>query len=354
MGIGTNKKNKRRYRPLFAREFIYQFTYISLAVAGLTAVAIILLFVFPPPSLPLYASVFLAAALIFFAALTTKILSNLFIKVVVRLDDEMQKRNVAFVKKKEKKGSDFAESILSMMDDYESVTTREYSNLLLQKQAQFNAMQSQINPHFLYNTLDSIRGKAIEDGSKETAEMLETLASLFRYSIGSSNDLVTLGQEIANVDSFMKIQNYRFRNRFTMIKNIETQPEGETPLALYKIPKLTLQPIVENAIYHGLDKSGKDGVITLRVYKTQSRLFISIADNGSGMDSEALKTLNEMFLRSEYRPEEEQEGRRNMGIALPNINARIKLTFGQSYGLVAYATPGMGTEIMVLLPAAEE
>lgn len=252
-------------------------------------------------------------------------------------------------------GRNFVQNMSSIIDQYYSASTREYNYLLLQKQAQFDAMQNQINPHFLYNTLDSIRGKALEDGSLETADMLETLANLFRYSISSSTDLATIEEEIKNIDSFLKILRYRFENRFYLRKSIEIDGDDvENSLLKYKIPKLTLQPIIENAIYHGLDAVQEGGIIEIKVYKTQSRVIISISDNGAGMDEETLVKLNTNFIASTYDTQTTDEyGKRSKGIALQNVNARIKFCFGQNYGLVAYSTPGIGTEIVVSLPVME-
>lgn len=278
-------------------------------------------------------------------AISLYYLFHVYVNVVATLDRKLKETQPETVV--QSKSSRFTDSIIKILEAYDAVTSREYTNLLLQKQAQFDAMQSQINPHFLYNTLDSIRGKALEEGSVETADMLETLATLFRYSISSSSDMVTISEEISNINSFMRIQNYRFCNRFTLIKNIESLSDNELPLLQYKIPKLTLQPIIENALYHGLDDRDADGTIRIRISKTQTRVEISISDDGVGMDSQTVDRMNQRFLAAEYSTEERSGGG---GIALLNVNARIKFSFGDSYGLVAYSTPSIGTEIVVSLP----
>ena len=122
---------------------------------------------------------------------------------------------------------------------------------MLVKQAELNALQNQINPHFLYNTLECIRGKAMVQGAEQIANMTEALSAFFRYSISIQENLVTLEQELQNTKNYFLIQKYRFGNRFHLrIFLVEESEAGE-----YLMPKMTLQPIVENAIFHGLEKS---------------------------------------------------------------------------------------------------
>ena len=130
----------------------------------------------------------------------------------------------------------------------------EYNALICQKQAEINALQSQINPHFLYNVLDSIRGQALSERSVELASMTEALATFFRYSISKKGNMVSLADEMKNVDNYLFIQRFRFGNKIEIIKKIEDEE-----LMNCLIPKLTLQPIVENAIYHGLEHRNYGG-----------------------------------------------------------------------------------------------
>jgi two-component system sensor histidine kinase YesM len=220
---------------------------------------------------------------------------------------------------------------------------------LLQKQAQLDALQSQINPHFLYNTLDSIRGLAYTEGAENTADMIEAMSAFFRYSIGGTNDLVELQQEIKSLDNYMHIQKYRFNNRYKVVKQIDSDSND---LLNYRLPKLTLQPLIENAIYHGLEKKTEGGEIILRIITTQSRLIISVIDNGVGMDDSTLRRLNEEF-ENESIAQLEKPNSETRGVALVNVNARIKLLFGNNFGLTAYSTIGIGTEFQITLPLVE-
>ncbi|MDL2293629.1 sensor histidine kinase [Ruminococcaceae bacterium OttesenSCG-928-D13] len=287
-------------------------------------------------------------------ALSIRSLYRLFFVKLGRLAAEIEKKAADLPEEEGDTGHLLEDKVLALVNRHEDAIAREYTYQLLQKQAQFDAMQQQINPHFLYNTLDSIRGKSLDEKAPVTADMLETLAALFRYSISSSNDLVTLEEELANVTSYVKIQNFRFQDRFVVICDVEKIPDGQgESLLLYKVPKLTFQPLIENAISHGFGDSVDGGVISIRVYRTQSRVVASVQDNGSGMSDKTLERLNQAFLASEYETGEPAADQKGVGIALRNVNARLKFCFGESYGLQAFSTPGIGTEIVVNLPVME-
>lgn len=226
-------------------------------------------------------------------------------------------------------------------------SNKDYQAELLNRQAEFFALQSQINPHFLYNTLDSIRGQAMLDGVDEIAEMTEALSTFFRYSISQRGAMVTLAEEIKNVENYFFIQQFRFSNRFQYSIRIED------PLALtFYLPKLTIQPIVENSIFHGLESKVGEGHINIWVTMTARRLIIDISDNGIGMDKATLEELRgrlEHGMQSESNPE-----KRRTGIAMSNVNQRIRLFFGQSYGVTISSTLRMGTNVQVVIPLVSD
>ena len=223
--------------------------------------------------------------------------------------------------------------------------------LIHDKQAELAALQSQINPHFLYNVLDSIRGQALNDNNSEIANMIKTLEDLFRYSISRKGEMVTLREELANVKNYMTIQRYRFNNRFAL--EIEIDEEDEIAFD-YIIPKLILQPIVENAIYHGLNNKLEGGVITIEVNRTDGSLILMVSDNGEGIDCEKLEQLNTRIQSSDLFYDREEDTTRHSGIALPNINKRIQLLYGDKFGLQVYSTPKLGTDVEILLPVNHE
>lgn len=251
------------------------------------------------------------------------------------------------------KGSDenyvaqsFAEHASMIIDYLSTAKQKEMSIELLQKQADLDAMQRNINPHFLYNTLDSIRGTAQQEHAEKTASIIESLSVFFRYTISQTNDILSLEQELRNVNTYVQIQQYRFNNRFSLQILID---ENDSKLMLYKIPKLTLQPIVENAINHGLESITHDGKIIIKVYTTQSRLVISIADNGVGISPEKVRIINKN-LHSKQTSALTNPSQRGVGMALQNVNARIKILFGEKYGLSVSSTMGFGTEVNIALP----
>ena len=211
---------------------------------------------------------------------------------------------------------------------------------------EITALQSQMNPHFLYNTLDSIRGQAMSLGAREIADMTEALSAFFRYSISQKGAIVTLKDEIRNVDAYMQIQSFRFESRIQLCKEMDLQSD---PQELY-VPKMILQPVVENCIVHGLEGKEGPGLVTMRITQTERRLLIEISDDGIGMDNERLDRLNRS-VRGEM-PESPSSGR-SSGIALRNINRRIHLHFGEQYGLRVHSVLGAGTQIVLTLPLVD-
>ncbi len=239
--------------------------------------------------------------------------------------------------------------VKALVDRYSSRKTRRNSAEIFDKQTELTALQSQINPHFLYNTLESIRGQALMDDNREIAGMVEALSSFFRYSISRKGKLVTLREELANINNYMLIQCYRFNNRFSLEVLIDEEDEEAYD---FLIPKLIIQPVVENAIYHGLEEKLEGGRVTIEVIVTEKNLILTISDNGSGIDGEALDKLNRRIHSPSMRVEEESgQKQRNTGIALPNIHKRIQLLFGEEYGVNVYSTVGQGTDVEITIPA---
>ena len=220
---------------------------------------------------------------------------------------------------------------------------REYAADILNKQAELDALQSQINPHFLYNTLDSIRGQALSEGAEDIADMTEALSTFFRYSISNRNNIVTLEEELENVRNYFMIQQFRFNNRF----RLQILPVPQELLNNCRLPKLTLQPILENTILHGMEEKLGPGTINIRVLPTDARTVITISDDGAGMSEETLLHLQEKLRGDAPVPLKRSKG---SGIALTNVNRRIKLLFGSDYGLRIMSTLGLGTDVEISLP----
>ena len=220
----------------------------------------------------------------------------------------------------------------------------ELQQRIIEKEASLSSLQSQINPHFLYNALEGIRGQAILDEAPVIEEISQALANYFRYSISSKSDIATLSEELMNVKNYLSIQQFRFHNRFAVdiVYDHEDYEMLETVL-----PKMTLQPIVENAVAHGFERTKKEAVIRIQIVFTQKSVNITISDNGAGMDTETLKELNERIQNFDMLGE--SEGRHN-GIAMPNVNRRIQLMFGDEYGLYISSIEGIGTDVEIHMP----
>lgn len=216
------------------------------------------------------------------------------------------------------------------------------------RQAQYLALQNQINPHFLYNTLESIRSEALIAQLDSVADMTEALASFFRYTISKVENLVSVEEELHNCQTYFRIQQYRFGDRLRL--KVEYDPEDRAEIFSCRLPKLTMQPILENSIIHGTELKIGTGNLTIHLERTARRLLIRVSDDGIGMDEETLNRLNGKLnqgVLSAVRSDVEQRG----GVALVNVNNRIRLLFGQEYGLHVFSLPGAGTDVEITLPA---
>lgn len=231
-----------------------------------------------------------------------------------------------------------------MYEEQKKYMEREYLSEMLRQEAELMALQSQMNPHFLYNTLDSIRGYAVLHNVKEIADMTEALAKLSRRMTASSSKMVTLGEEIRLAENYMTIQRFRFNNRFTLKTIIRDQTVLDC-----KVLNLLLQPIVENAVAHGFQSKSGNFEVSVDAYITEKRMIIQIKDDGCGIASEKLLEINQK-LNGKNIIDQVKESNQHIGIALPNINQRIKLYFGNEYGINIMSTEGIGTNVEVVLP----
>lgn len=214
------------------------------------------------------------------------------------------------------------------------------------RKAQYLALQNQINPHFLYNTLDSIRSEAMLAQLDNVADMTEALASFFRYTISKVENLVSVEEELQNCATYFKIQEYRFEDRLQM--EVQCSPEEWEEIRRCRLPKLTLQPILENAIVHGTELKLGVGKLVIHLERTQKRLLIRVSDNGVGMDEKTLAQLNSRLGKNALGVQKEEQ--RKGGLALVNVDHRIRLLFGDEYGLHIFSAPGFGTDVEVTIP----
>lgn len=193
---------------------------------------------------------------------------------------------------------------------------------LNKRQAQYLALQNQINPHFLYNTLESIRGEALIAGLDSVADMTEALAKFFRYTITKVENLVSVEEELDNCETYFHIQKYRFGDRLRL--HVDCEAEDWEEIRNCRMPKLTLQPILENSIIHGTELKIGTGNLRIQFERTENRLIIRISDDGVGMDEDTLAKLNRRLGRERNSVAWQDEGQKG-GIALVNVNNRIHL-----------------------------
>lgn len=227
----------------------------------------------------------------------------------------------------------------------------KYEEELQKKDAQYKFLQAQIDPHFIFNTLQIISSMAIVNNVLEIETVSNSLARLLRYSISGEQKTILLKEELKNVTSYLEIQKIRFKNRLSY--EIHMEP----CLKNISIIKLVLQPIIENGISHGFEEKGGSGRIEIHGYMEEERIFIEIMDDGIGMSEvevdNLMKKINEPLRRrnkEQIKEEEEQKMREQRNhVGLRNINLRIKMYYGEDYGIFIKSQKGKGTTVTVCI-----
>lgn len=222
---------------------------------------------------------------------------------------------------------------IMMIEQINHLIQENYVKQLLVKEAELKALQSQINPHFLYNTLESINWEARLNKQHKISTMVKALGDLLRRVITTSGHMTTIREELLILDAYMTIQKYRFEDRLTFVKDIDPS------LVNQRIVKMSLQPVIENAIKYGVEEKSGNCLITLNIQRKDELIEIIIQDNGPGMS----ETLLRQVRNGEYST-------KGTGIGLKNIDERIKLSFGEVYGLDIHSKEAEGTRIIMRLP----
>jgi two-component system sensor histidine kinase YesM len=230
----------------------------------------------------------------------------------------------------------------TLMKRMKALVEKEYEQEMELKDAHLLALQAQINPHFLNNTLNLLGGMAIAKGVPEIYTIAQAVGNMFRYTVGFTHELVCLSRELAHAQNYLLIQQYRFSGRCKVHVNVDKDVMN-TP-----IPQFILQPVVENAFEHGLQKKKGEWQVTVKGMKQRRGTLIVVEDNGVGMGAEKLQAL-----RKKLRNEKDTV-RSRTSIGLRNVHARLQLQFGQRYGIKVFSTEGRGTRVAVVLPRADE
>ncbi len=286
--------------------------------------------------------IFLVIALIFImlSFYISSTFSKWFTKPIRNMASQMQKVEQGDLTVRVKVESEdeighLGESFNVMTEQIGSLVDRIVVEQEEKRNYELNALRSQINPHFLYNTLDSIIWMAECDKKEEVVEMTSALSKMLRASINTQKSGVTLGLEIQNAVNYLKIQKYRYSNK------LDYEIQVEDRLLSKKAAHLVLQPLVENSIYHGIKNKKGPGKITIKAFEEDGMLNIQVIDDGIGMTKERIEEVLEW------------EGTNPYGIGIANIGRRISLIYGEDYGLEIDSVPDRGTTITIRIPSEE-
>ena len=205
---------------------------------------------------------------------------------------------------------------------------------LKKKEAELATLQAQINPHFLYNTLSAINWMTVRNTGEEIREFVENLVRFYRISLSKGKEIIPIREEIDCIKSYLEIQRYRTMNRVKSYFNIDSN--------ILDVPtvKFILQPIVENSIEHGTGEENNEIAIVIRGFSTDKGVILEVSDNGIGIEPAMLKALQEGKV----------ESKSHGGYGLMNVSQRIKLRFGEQYGLEIFSSPGQGATVRILIP----
>ncbi|MDC7287581.1 sensor histidine kinase [Blautia schinkii] len=251
---------------------------------------------------------------------------NLAVNVPILSNDEIGKISASF------------NEMCKKLQDY---INQVYNAEIQRKNAELNALQAQIDPHFLYNTLESIKAQALKAGDEKAAQMVCLLGNLFRWSSRYKEKVVYLEDELDYVKSYLELMNYRLDNR------LDIDIVSEDRYLDYGIPKLILQPIIENTIRHGFSGEGEKRIVGIVVKQKQEKLEITVYDNGKGISPERLSQIKENL-------EEAAINEEGSSVGIRNVNQRIRLMFGNEYGVMIRSIEKMGTAIKIVIPAIQK
>jgi two-component system sensor histidine kinase YesM len=212
-----------------------------------------------------------------------------------------------------------------------------YEEQKSKREAELRILQAQIKPHFLYNTLDTIQWMAQERKADDIVVMIMALTNLFRIGLNRGKESISVSEEIEHIQSYLFIQKARYESKLNYEINVEPTVKQEIVI------KLTLQPLVENAIYHGIKARRGEGYIKIDVRKMDEKLCLSVTDNGAGIPQDQLSKL-QAVLAGELVDGELP------GFGLFNVHERIRLVYGEMYGIRLYSTMGVGTKVEVWYP----
>ncbi|MDF2614351.1 MAG: multi-sensor signal transduction histidine kinase [Clostridia bacterium] len=231
-----------------------------------------------------------------------------------------------------------------MIKEIKQLIEMVYTEQRNKRNADIKILQAQIKPHFLYNTLDTIQWMASDYGAKDIVQIVGALTKLFRIALSKGKDVITVGQEIDHIKSYMIIQKARYEDK------LDYTIEYDETLLDKTILKLTTQPIVENAIYHGIKQKRGTGNVKIEFLKADNNMIVKVSDNGAGMDEHKLNEIQTMFMNENIRSVTSENG---SGYGICNVHTRIRMTYGNGYGLQFFSKVNEGTVAQITLPLLE-
>ncbi|MRN52270.1 sensor histidine kinase [Paenibacillus monticola] len=231
----------------------------------------------------------------------------------------------------------------SMIARIDELTNTVHKVELMKKEADFKMLQAQINPHFLYNTLETMRMHAEQNDDPDVAEMACSLGKLLRYSLSKSENETSLLSEIEHVEHYTAIHKVRMGSRLEVVWDISEDVASR--LSTFRCPRFIVQPMVENSIQHGISKKRRKGMITISVEDTTEEVVLTIADNGVGIPPERLEIITKV-LNGSLAPEDIPF---TGGIGLYNVNERIKAFYGNPFGISMTSVDGEGAQCIIRL-----
>ncbi|GMQ59037.1 sensor histidine kinase [Vallitalea sediminicola] len=348
----SNKYNQENIDPNIIRNSTLKYelinsTYVKsikntdadTVILGIIPQKIILNYIRPTILLILLVTIICIIAIIGLSILFTASYSNRLRKITSAIKKVRNGDLSARIKTENKKDelAAIANNFNRMCDDLDNYIEKVYVYQVKQKSAELKSLQAQINPHFLYNTLESIRMRAAVSGAIDVSEMIYILATFFRNSL-KTETVTTIEKEIEHCKLYLKLFQIRYNNKLTVNVNID-----ESMLS-YSIVKLSLQPIVENYIVHGINLDASNNSITINSYFKNKDIYIEIKDNGCGIEENDLENIK-LALENKIQP---------TSIGIFNVHERLRIVYGDSYGLKISSHKNIGTKVTIHIPARKK
>ncbi|MGO9411553.1 MAG: sensor histidine kinase [Spirochaetia bacterium] len=294
-------------------------------------------------SLIRYYSFIIAGVTLFIAAVASIFFTGSIARPVIALRvlmKEAEEGNLAvrFQGREEDEIGHLGKSFNTMIEEIQKLIDLVYREQQSKREAELKTLQEQIKPHFLYNTLDTIHWMAQARGANDIVQIVSALTSLFRIALSKGKEMISLSDELEHVRSYLIIQKLRYEDKFDYSLCVQDD------VLPYMVLKLTLQPLVENAIYHGIKERRGHGIIRVDALRRDQTLVLRVCDDGVGMSDEKLTEVRTLLSKAPA------ESSQKTGYGISNVNERIQLSFGKSFGLRFESSPGGGTTVEIMHP----